>query len=179
MNQAQNTEVKWPNFRVIEIKNTLGARVMVPGNPREAIASATKKADAAVHQLSHEFPVWMRDESNRLASIRTELHEKGFSEERLDHLFTCAHDIKGQATTYGYPVAAIVARLLCDLIEKAPDSVKVPLSVIDQHVDTINAIVRQDLKGDGNAQTNNIINGLLILNQTTLKRMTSRAKTAC
>lgn len=171
MSMTAKAELKWPEFEVIEVENTLSTKALVPGNPHEAVEQATQKAEAAVKQLSVEFPAWMKSESNRLNSIRYELAEKGPSEERLDLLFTCAHDIKGQAQTYGYPVAAIIAKLLCDLIEQAPDSSKIPMAVIDQHVDTIRAIVRQDLKGNGNAQTNNIIHGLQVLDITTLKKI--------
>ncbi len=178
MNQAQNTQVNWPQYRVIEVENTLGAKALKPGDPREALAAATKKADAAVEQLSVEFPAWMQGESDRLNKIRLEITQEGYTAERLDQLFTCAHDIKGQAPTYGYPVAGIIGKLLADLIEKAPAGVQIPLPVIDQHVDTIRAIVRQNLKGDGNNQTNNIIEGLLVLDHTTLKKMTANASAA-
>lgn len=172
MNNTAKAELKWPEYEVIEVENTLSAKALVPGNPNEAVELATKKAEAAVMQLSVEFPAWMKGESNRLNDIRFELAEKGPSEDRLDRLFTCSHDIKGQAQTYGYPVAGIIAKLLCDLIEQAPDASKIPLAVIDQHVDMIRAIVRQNLKGNGNAQTNNIIHGLQVLDITTLKKIT-------
>ena len=175
MNQAQNTQVNWPEYRVIEIENTLGAKALRPGDPREALAAATKKSDTAVERLAVEFPAWMQGESDRLNKIRLAIANEGYTVERLDQLFTCAHDIKGQAPTYGYPVAGIIGKLLADLIEKAPVGVQIPLPVIDQHVDTIRAIVRQDLKGDGNNQTNNIIEGLLVLDHTTLKKMATSA----
>ncbi len=168
---SKTAELKWPAYEVIEPDNVLKAKAIVPGNPSDAIRQATRKADAAVKQLSVQFPAWMKSESQRLNKIRLELAEKGFNKERVDRLFTCSHDIKGQATTLGYPVAGTIGKLLCDLIERAPDPEKIPLPVIDQHVDTIRAIVRQDLKGNGNAQTDNIINGLHVLDMTTLKRM--------
>jgi HPt (histidine-containing phosphotransfer) domain-containing protein len=174
----KQAELKWPEYEVIEIENELGTKALIPGNPAEAIALATRKADKAVELLSSHFPIWMKGESNRLNRIRIELKEKGYSDERLDFLFTCAHDIKGQAGTYGYPVAAIIAKLLCYLIQHAPDPSKIPLAVIDQHVDTIRAIVRQDLKGNGNSQTSNIIQGLHILDLSTLKKLSKHAPVA-
>ncbi len=171
---SKKAELVWPQFEVIEVEDKLGPKALVPGNPQQAIARATRRAEAAVDQLSIRFPVWMREESDRLYEIRAELDRLGPGEERLDRLFTCAHDIKGQALTYGYPAAAAVARLLCNLIEKSPDPAMIPLPVIHQHVDTIRAIVRQDLKGEGNAQTSNIIQGLHVLGVATLKRMTGQ-----
>ena len=45
-----------------------------------------------------------------------------------DELFRAAHDIKGDAATFGYPAAAGVAESLCRVIEHAPDLEKVPAS---------------------------------------------------
>ena len=171
MTTAQDTQVSWPEYRVIKVENTLAAKALVSGNPADAIKKATQKAAVAVQQLSIEFPAWMQGESDRLDKVRKELADKGFSAERLDQLFTCAHDIKGQAPTYGYPVAGTIGKLLADLIENAPEGVQIPLAVIDQHVDTIRAVVRQNLKGEGNAQTSNIIEGLLVLDHTTLRKL--------
>ena len=171
-------ELQWPNYQVIKVENLLGAKALVPGNPADAIAMATKKADAAVKQLSAQFPIWMQSESARLHELRCELTNNGSNAERLDRLFTCAHDIKGQAQTFGYPVAGIIGKLLCDLIEHAPDATKIPLPVIDQHVDTIRAIVRQNIKGDGNEQTRKIVQGLHILDQSTLKKISTNPRPA-
>jgi len=171
-------ELQWPQFEVIPVKNNLRKKALIAGNPKDALSRATQKADRAMEQLSHQFPLWMQKESKRLFAIRQEIDTSGPSEALLDRLFTCAHDIKGQATTYGYPVAARVGQLLADLIEHAPNPCKIPLTVIDQHVDTIRVVVAQDLRGAGNAQTKNIIAGLLVLDHTTLKRLDPRRSAA-
>ena len=171
-------ELQWPQFEVIAVKNTLKKKALIDGNPKDAISRATQKADRAMQQLSHQFPQWMKTESKRLYAIRQEIDANGPSEILLDRLFTCAHDIKGQATTFGYPVAAMVGKLLADLIERAPEPCKIPLPVIDQHVDTIRAIVAQDLRGVGNVQTKNIIAGLHVLDRTTLKRLAPKCAAA-
>ena len=168
-------EMQWPQCEIIAVKNNLKKKVLVAGNPKDAISQATKKADAAMQQLSVQFPQWMKTESQRLFAIRQEIDRFGATKELLDRLFTCAHDIKGQATTFGYPTAALVGKLLADLIEHAPDPCKIPLPVIDQHVDTIRAIVSQNLRGNGNAQTRNIIQGLHVLDHTTLKRLAPKS----
>ena len=54
-----------------------------------------------------------------------------------DVLFRAAHDIKGEAATFGYPLVAPVADSLCRLIEHTPDLAQLPLRLVDQHVDAI------------------------------------------
>jgi len=61
-----------------------------------------------------------------------------------EEFFRAAHDIKGQAATFGYPLAAEVADSLCRLVEHAPDQQCVPPALIDQHVDGVRAIMRKD-----------------------------------
>jgi HPt (histidine-containing phosphotransfer) domain-containing protein len=58
-------------------------------------------------------------------------------------LFLAAHDLKGDAGTFGYAAAAPAADSLCRLIEHTPDPAKIPLALVDQHVDAVRAIVRE------------------------------------
>ena len=58
-------------------------------------------------------------------------------------LFLAAHDIKGDAATFGYPEVAPAADSLCRLIEHTPDMTRIPLALVDQHVDAVRAIVRE------------------------------------
>ncbi len=170
MNKPQK-QLQWPEYEVIAVDNKLVGKAMKPGNAVEAIKAATRRADQAVRQLSVEFPTMMRTECQILDAIRCEIAANGANHDRLDRLFTCAHDIKGLGQTYGYPMAALIGNLLCSLIEKTPDATKIPLAVIDQHVDSIKAIVRQNLTGSDNPQINAIVRGLYILDQATLKKI--------
>jgi len=63
-------------------------------------------------------------------------------------LFRAAHDIKGEAATFGFPLIEPVAASLCRLIEHSPDLARVPHTVIDQHVDGIIAIVHCNARGN-------------------------------
>ena len=67
---------------------------------------------------------------------------------RRDELFRAAHDIKGDAATFGYPAAAGVAESLCRVIEHAPDLEKVPAELFTHHINAILAIVHENTKLD-------------------------------
>jgi len=101
------------------------------------------RAEAALDRLSHEFPAWMTIECDRLAEARDAIRADGFDKARTDALFRAAHDIKGDAATFGYPLVAPVARSLCMLVEYTPDPARIPIMLIDQHVDAIRAIMRE------------------------------------
>lgn len=106
------------------------------------------RAEQALADLSSEFKSWMRTEVNRLSSAYVAIRNDGFTKERRDELFHAAHDIKGDAATFGFPAAAGVAESLCRVIEHAPDLERVPAELFTHHINAILAIVHENTKLD-------------------------------
>jgi chemotaxis protein histidine kinase CheA len=101
------------------------------------------RAEKALEGLSNEFDDWMNKECERLAAAHAIILENGLNQASQDELFRAAHDIKGDAATFGYPLAAAAADSLCRIMEHAPDFSKVPNDLIAHHVNAIQAIVRE------------------------------------
>jgi chemotaxis protein histidine kinase CheA len=91
----------------------------------------------------------MDQECGRLDTARNTIKASGITPGNRDVLFRAAHDIKGQAATFGFPQVAPVADSLCRLIEHMPDIARLPLRLVDQHVDAIRAITHKNTRGDG------------------------------
>jgi chemotaxis protein histidine kinase CheA len=108
------------------------------------------RAEAALAELADDFSVWMEQECARLDMARNTIKASGITPGNRDVLFRAAHDIKGQAATFGFPQTAPVADSLCRLIEHTPDIERLPLRLIDQHVDAIRAITHRNTRGDRN-----------------------------
>lgn len=106
------------------------------------------RAEQALKDLSGEFKDWMATEVNRLQAAYVAIRNDGFSKKRRDELFHAAHDIKGDAATFGFPVAGKVAESLCRVIEHAPDLEKVPAELLTHHINAILAIVQENTKLD-------------------------------
>jgi HPt (histidine-containing phosphotransfer) domain-containing protein len=106
------------------------------------------RAEAALQQLSSEFSSWMQSECERLEAARRDVGSLGFTEVTHDALFRAAHDIKGEAATFGYPRTAGVAESLCRLLEHTPEMQRIPLALVDQHVDAVRAIIRESARAD-------------------------------
>ena len=81
----------------------------------------------------------------------------GINQGTRDALFLAAHDIKGQAATFGFPLVAPVADSLCRLIEHTPEMARMPLALIDQHVDAIRAITTKNTRGDSEANAARLV----------------------
>ncbi|MFC0243747.1 Hpt domain-containing protein [Rhodopseudomonas telluris] len=101
------------------------------------------RAEQALAELSGEFGGWMSVECDRLAAAFAALRRDGVSSANRGELFRAAHDIKGDAATFGYPAAAAAAESLCRVIEHAPDLARVPDELLANHVDAVQAIVRE------------------------------------
>lgn len=106
------------------------------------------RAEKALAGLSSEFGSWMEEECVRLDKARHSVSVGGFIKTNKDALFHAAHDIKGEAATFGYPAVAAAADSLCRLIEHTPDAMRIPIKLVDQHVDAVRAIYREYSRSD-------------------------------
>jgi len=100
------------------------------------------RAEKALADLSGEFQNWMGVETERLAAAHAAILKQGFTNATRLELFRAAHDIKGDAATFGFPAAGVVADSLCRIIEHAPELDQVPSELIAHHIHAIQAIVR-------------------------------------
>ena len=106
------------------------------------------RAEAALAELANEFSAWMDHECTRLDEARMVMRARGVDAGTLDGVFRAAHDIKGQAATFGFPLVAPVADSLCRLLEYTPEMERIPIGLVDQHVDAIRAITHRNARGD-------------------------------
>src|SRR6202046_4425669 len=106
------------------------------------------RAEAALASMSDEFENWMAIETERLTAAHAAILKGGFTNLTREELFRAAHDIKGDAATFGFPAAGAAAESLCRIIEHAPDLGKVPSNLIAHHINAIQAIVRERTRLD-------------------------------
>jgi HPt (histidine-containing phosphotransfer) domain-containing protein len=116
--------------------------------PDKDLDDPVARAEQALAGLSGEFKDWMVAEAARLSAAHAAILAGGFTSAACEELFRAAHDIKGDAATFGYPSAAAAADSLCRIIEHAPDLDKVPSELITHHINAIQAIVHNHTKLD-------------------------------
>jgi chemotaxis protein histidine kinase CheA len=147
--------------RLAAISTIADHEVIVPPNKRKKAVEKIKpgakvdfdpvaRAEAALAELADDFSVWMEQECIRLDTARNAIKASGITAGNRDVLFRAAHDIKGQSATFGFPQVAPVADSLCRLIEHTPEIERMPLRLVDQHVDAIRAITHRNTRGDSN-----------------------------
>jgi chemotaxis protein histidine kinase CheA len=141
----------------IEVKAFATHQVITQPNPLRKVLRRVEdkdmddpvgRAEQALAGLSGEFKDWMAIEVGRLSAAWTAVQKDGFEKSLRDELFRAAHDIKGDAATFGFPSAAGIAESLCRVIEHAPDLAKVPPELFTHHVNAILAIVHENTRLD-------------------------------
>ena len=106
------------------------------------------RAEQALAEISGDFGGWMNDECDRLDAARRKVKDEGLTKKTCHELFLSAHDVKGDSETFGFPAVVPAADSLCRLLEHTPDAKRIPLTIIDQHVDAVRAIVREYSRED-------------------------------
>ncbi len=124
--------------------------------PESDLDDPVGRAEKALAGLAGEFKNWMAIEADRLSAAHASILRNGFTDDSREELFRAAHDIKGDAATFGFPSAGAAAESLCRIIEHAPDLDEVPANLITHHINAIQAIVRERTKLD-NAATAGVL----------------------
>jgi chemotaxis protein histidine kinase CheA len=149
----------------IEVKSFATHHVITQPNPLRNVLrrvpdgdrdDPVARAEKALQGLSGEFKNWMAIEADRLSAAWDAIRSNGFSNDAREELFRAAHDIKGDALTFGFPSAGAAANSLCRIIEHAPELAKVPSDLILHHINAVQAIVRQRTKLDTAAMANEL-----------------------
>jgi hypothetical protein len=108
--------------------------------------SAIAKAEAALKGLSAQFGEWLRDEVAKLEAAHDVVKAEGPTRAAMDGVYARAHDLKGLGTTYEFPLVTRIAGSLCKLLGEGETRTRAPTSLVDAHVDTIRACVRDNVR---------------------------------
>ncbi len=139
--------VRGEDHSVITPRNVLKAKAAIMIDRSGGIdEAAVRRAEQALKALSVNFNVWMEEALRKLGDARDRLRRDPPVPGALAALHRAAHDIRGQASMLGFPLASRVGASLCRILEESsPDKLRERMvaAIVDQHVDAIRAIVRE------------------------------------
>lgn len=144
----------------IEVHNDLRSKVreIRATNPND---DPVKRAEAALQMLSRHFDSWMGDEIAAMLRCREAWTSAGYPSGPLrDDFYRTVHDLKGQATTLGFPLASKAAGSLCNLLDRTPPGERPPAGLLDSHVEAIRAIFREKAKDEADRVGSALIQAL-------------------
>jgi chemotaxis protein histidine kinase CheA len=135
--------------QVIIPPNTLKAKVGSSSGRITLDPDVLKRAEKAMDELKQEFSGWLTQDIAALASAYT-VFAKNPTPVSAGHLFRAAHDLKGQATTFEYPLIARVAASLAKLMDGMTSWEAAPLPLVGAHIDAVAVIHRERIKDISN-----------------------------
>jgi hypothetical protein len=142
----QPEQKRFEDHAVIVPPHRLKDSVMHTGEPGDIAMDVVERAESALSELKGEFNGWMQAECDRLEVARKSLHHGGLSKATMEIAYRASHDIHGDASTLGFPLAGRLAGSLCRLLHHAPNRSRIPLFLVDRHVDAIRAVVRENVR---------------------------------
>ena len=113
--------------------------------------TAMKRAEAAMEGLKSEFSDWIAQDVKTLIAARVRYSQTPDADARAA-LLRAAHNIKGQAPTFNFPLIGRVAASLSRMIGELPVSATIPVVLVDAHVNAIQVIHKLGLQ-DTNDKT--------------------------
>jgi hypothetical protein len=132
-------------IEVITPPNVLKAKIggALPALDQNAIA----RAEAALDKLSDQFGEWINEEVSRLSDAWTKYEETPGTRQAKYELHRRAHDLKGLAPTYGYPLVGRICASLCKLTGDEHGDINAPITLLKAHVDGVKAAVSGKVMG--------------------------------
>lgn len=150
---------------IFELSNTLKTKSIKPAGRAEtpkkhaAIvpqpqtpADLEKMAMEAMADLSAKFPAWASGDVQKIKQLLIQANEL-YDQQRTDlirqKVYPKAHDLKGQGTTFGYPLITDIGSHMCQLITTKSNYTPKDVRTLQQDVLMMETILWKKLKGDG------------------------------
>lgn len=110
-------------------------------------------ADAELARLKEMYESWLPEELDRLRNELAAARNTAGSDraEHLKGLFRIAHDLKGQGSSFDYPLITRIGNSLCRFIEKLVEPQPRDFDVMAAHVDALGTVVSNRIRGEGGA----------------------------
>ena len=134
---------------------------------KPSIKDAISAAKASLAELAVDYPSILKEDVRRLQGYITDVQSVGFKSESLRAIFRKAHDLKGQAGTFGYGLVTEISASLCTLVRKMLDNPShielrklALITVISMHIDAIGVCASQNITGDGSSDGGELLKTL-------------------
>lgn len=168
--KAKSEDGAKADVQIITPPNLLKQKVSGSGGPTPEMLA---RAEAAVSQMSDDYPGWALDDVNRLGAMVAEVAPTDANgKDVLGDAFKLAHDMRGQGGSFGYPLMTRIANSFCRYVESLNTVDAGALEICDAHVKSMRAVLQNRVKGDGGAIGAQIAEGL----ETAVQRYNEKRK---
>ena len=130
--------------------NSNNTEADLPGGERRMSATLAR-AEAAVADLARDYATWaLADVAKAGKALAAAKADVAARPTQVEALFRVAHDLKGQGTSFGYPLVTKIGHSLCALTrDRVLAYEDKHLELAQAHVDAIQLVLTKGIKGDG------------------------------
>ena len=108
------------------------------------------RAQAAVADLAKTYaPNTVADLDRCTALLKAAREDTNTRAASVKDLYGIAHNIKGQGSSFGYPLVTRIGHSLCTLVRQERAFSDADLGVMQAHLDALRLILAKDIKGEG------------------------------
>ena len=108
------------------------------------------RAQAAVADLAKTYaPNTVADLDRCAALLKAAREHANTRPASVKELYGIAHNIKGQGSSFGYPLVTRIGHSLCTLVRQERAFSDADLGVMQAHLDALRLILAKDIKGEG------------------------------
>jgi len=108
------------------------------------------RAQAAVADLAKNFTESAVVDLDRAAAfVKAAREQPATRADSVREVYGIAHNLKGQGSSFGFPLITRIGQSLCQLTRRARAFSDADLGVMQAHIDAIRLILAKDIKGEG------------------------------
>ena len=149
-----------PKVEIITPPDTLKDKVKagVSGGVDEKVL---ERAEAVVASMGGDFVKWAEEDLKSLQRAFNGLNSgTADQKESLRTIFQKSHDIKGQGGSFDFGLLTAIGDSLCRLTEEKDQAGPAEIKAIELHVEALNLVLNERLKGDGGDTGAKLLEGL-------------------
>lgn len=109
-------------------------------------------AEQQLDRMEGDYADWVRGTMNQLADAARAAAAEEIPRKRAAAVIAInrlAHDLRGQGSTFGYPLITVFGKSLYECTQKVDEPSDQLVEFVRNHIDGINAVVREKIKGTG------------------------------
>jgi hypothetical protein len=116
-----------------------------------AISTTLARAEAAVASLAQDYPSWaLADVAKARTALAAAIDDPAGRSRHVEAVFRVGHDLKGQGSSFGFPLVTRIGNSLCTLTrDRARGYESMDLDLAKAHLDALDLILSKGIKGEG------------------------------
>jgi len=122
----------------------------MPEDGDRKLEAVLARAQAAVADLAKNYPANTAADLDRcFGLLKTAREQPDQRAAAVKDLHNIAHNIKGQGSSFGYPLVTRIGHSLCNLVRQERTFTDADLGVMQAHLDALRLILAKEIKGEG------------------------------